>query len=400
MKLGVFWRHIGQAMVYYPQIAKVTGGVTAAVFFCQLCQSQSSGNSQAWISITVEEMEAETGLNSSEQDLARRQLQARYLLQERRVNGKNGRLEFWPDLEALEKRLEDNLITPEDSHASLIQVQDKTPRTIKEDKYFRGRRQTISVPVTPNYQFSGPWESPAQLEEFQRTLLEYAKIQGHPNPSGWVFKVIDGMTKGLLSPFWDEFVAGIALGESQKVKRDWEIEPGVPYPAFEEERIQYYVSKGEPLEAAVSKARHDLRNPVMGQDLWAGFLRKCDRIADEALAAKKMGVQNPYLPSSFTERPEITKESVMQKLAAVNPQFSLAESRSDSLNKRILAAPQEEKAADEKDKKSASDVPPLATLQEMCQTAIGRSLVSKQIAAHPEWGYEIVDGNVVDSIPF
>jgi len=355
-------------------------------------------------------MEAETGLNSSEQDLARRQLKARSLLKERIVSGKSGALEFWPDVEALEKRLEDNLITPEDSQASLIQVQDRPPRTIavspgnairttqetpKEDKYFPVRRQAIAVQVTPNYQFSGPWESPAQLEEFQRTLLEYAKIQGYPNPSGWVFKVIDGMTKGLLSPFWDEFVARIALGESQKVKRDWEIEPGVPYPAFEEERIQYYVSKGEPLEAAVSKARRDLRNPVMGRDLWSGFLRKCDRIAEEALAAKKMGVQNPYLPSSFTERPEITKESVMQKLAAVNPQFSLAESRSDSLNERILAA--EEKAAEEK---SGSDVPPLATLQEMFKTAIGRSLVKKQIAEHPEWGYEIVDGNVVDSIPF
>ena len=385
-------------MVYYPQVAKVTGGVTSAVFFCHLCQQHSSGNAKEWISITVEEMEAKTGLNFSEQELARRQLKARSLLQERLVNGKSERLEFLPDVEAIEKRLEDNLIKPEDSQASLIQVQDKTPRKIKEDKYFPVRRQAIAVPVTPNYQFSGPWESTAQLNEFQRRLLDYAKVQGYPNPSGWVFKVIDGITKGLVSPFWDEFVAGIALGESQKVKRDWEIEPGVPYPAFEEERIQYYVSKGEPLEAAVSKARHDLRNPVMGKDLWAGFLRKCDRIADEALAAKKMGVQNPYLPSSFTERPEITKESVMQKLAAVNPQFSLTESRSEPLNERILAA--EEKAADEKDNKSASDVPPLATLQEMCKTAIGRSLVSKQIAEHPEWGYEIVDGQVVDSIPF
>lgn len=391
MKLGVFWRQIGQAMVYYPQIAKVTGGVTSAVFFCHLCQQHSSGNAKEGISISVEQMEAETGLNSSEQELARRQLKARHLLQERIVNGRDRKLEFWPDMEALEKRLEDNLITPEDSQASLIQ--EKTPRTIKEDKYFPVRRQAIAVPVTPNYQFSGPWESPAQLEEFQRALLEYAKIQGYPNPSGWVFKVIDGMTKGLVSPFWDEFVAGIAFGESQKVKRDWEIEPGVPYPAFEEERIQYYVHKGEPLEVAVSKARHDLRNPVMGKDLWAGFLRKCDRIASEALAAKKMGVQNPYLPSSFTERPEITKESVMQKLAAVNPQFSLAESRSEPLNEHILAA--EEKAVEEK-----STVPPLGTLQEMCKTAIGRSLVSKQIAEHPEWGYEIVDGQVVDSIPF
>ncbi|MFP3435268.1 hypothetical protein SB781_36515, partial [Paraburkholderia sp. SIMBA_061] len=87
-------------------------------------------------------------------------------------------------------------------------------------------------------------KSQQQLEAFQDELLNYAKQQGYSNPGGWVFKIIDSITKGIKSPFWDEFLAGIPLGESQKVQQEWEIEPGVPYPAFESERIQYYVHKG------------------------------------------------------------------------------------------------------------------------------------------------------------
>jgi hypothetical protein len=252
------------------------------------------------------------------------------------------------------------------------------------------------VKVTPNYQFSGPWKSPEQFEEFQRALLEYFKNQGVHNPSGWVFKIVDGMTKGVVSPFWDEFAAGIPLGESQKIKRDWEIEPGVPYPAFEEERIQYYVHKGEPLEVAVSKARSELRDPVVGKDLWDGFLRKCDRIADEAIKAKKLGVATPYLPPSFTDKPQITKQSVINKLAVVSPQFSLASSSSKNITNLGL----EQKQIEREMPKSGCSIPTLASLQKAYETPIGRTLVEKQIAEHPEWGYGIADGQLIDLIPF
>jgi hypothetical protein len=258
------------------------------------------------------------------------------------------------------------------------------------------RREPIAVKVTPNYQFTGPWESIEQFEAFQRALLEYFKNQGVDNPSGWVFRLIDGISKGLVSPFWDEFIAGIPLGASQKVKRDWEVEPGVPYPAFEEERIQYYIHKGEPLEAAVSKARADLRHPVLGKDLWEGFLRKCDRIADEAIKAKQLGVTTPYLPPSFTNKPQVTKQSVINKLTAISSQVSLTSSSSEFPANQNLELPKIE----ESDTKSASDVPSLAALQNAYKTSMGRTLVEKQIAEHPEWGYGIVDGQVVDLYPF
>ena len=465
MKLGVLWRNLGDSSVYYPKLAKVMGGATASILFCQLFHWQSQlSHPDQWVRTTLDEIEKETGLSRLEQEWARSQLIERSLLKERFVNGHSDTLEFWPDIDTLEQRLNDffqdnyniSACTPKDeivlqeqeanlseihlknnlnlapsqlTRKPLIEVvvpreetrenpnrqkistsptyssthlageiieESPTPsRMVKTDKFFPVRRQPVAVKVTPHYQFSGPWESPEQFEEFQRALLEHFKQQGVNNPGGWVFRIVDGMTKGLVSPFWDEFVAGLPLGQSQKVQRDWEIEPGIPYPAFEEERTQYYLQKGEPLEVAVSKARSDLRNPVLGKDLWEGFLRKCDRMADEAIKAKQLGVTTPYLPPSFTPKPPVTKQGVINKLSEITPQLSLSSS-SDFLIEQSL----EQENVEDEPLKLPSNVPPLSALQETYKTLMGRTLVKKQIAEHPEWGYGIVDGQVIDVLPF
>ena len=400
MKLALLWRNLGNSVVYYPKLAKVTGGVTAAVFFCQLVQWQAElNNPDEWVRMSFDEIEEETGLSRVELQYARSQLVKRSLIQERAIDNSNV-LEFWPNIDAFETILE--VLCQQDYKNPYPATNGKSDRaaveveTVKTDKFFPVQRQPISVKVNPNYQFSGPWNSQEQFEQFQRALLEYFKGKGYDNPGGCVFKIIDSMTKGLVSPFWDEFIAGIPLGASQKVKRDWEIEPGIPYPVFEEERIQYYVHKGEPLEVAVAKARSDLRDPVLGKNLWEGFLRKCDRIADEAIKAKQLGITTPYLPPSFTNKPEITKASVMNKLAAVVPDFSLESSNTASLPESGL----ELSEVEDKSPVSTGDIPSLAALQSAYKTPMGRTFVERQIAEHPEWGYGIVDGEVVDLMPF
>ena len=473
MKLGVFCQNLGNPIVYYPRLAKATGGVAASILFWQLFQWQSkNGNLKPWVRVTIDEIEKETGLTAIEQELARRELVKRSLLKERLVTEPFDTLEFCPDIDALEKQLNDcwteafhvpsfnpkdevtlqkssfdkpdlvnnqnnldSVVTTETiveavkptkvenngysatsrytstaEHSSAgfgssltptsVEVVDnscKPTRIAKTDRFFPVQRQPIAVKVSPNYQFSGPWETIEQFEQFQRALLEYAKNLGFNSPSGWVFKIVDDITKGLVSPFWDEFISGIPLGESQKVKRDWEIEPGVPYPAFEEEHTQYYVHKGEPLEVAVSKARSALRNPVIGKDLWEGFLRKCDRIADDAIRAKKLGVATPYLPPSFSDRPQITKESVINKLSAITPQFSLAASSAESVAEQSL---EPQKEIEDSYPQPGDEIPSLSALQEVYKTPMGRTLVQRQIAANPKWGYGIVDDQVVDLLPF
>ncbi|MBE9095422.1 hypothetical protein IQ252_16305 [Tychonema sp. LEGE 07203] len=407
MKIGIFLGNLGNPAIYYPKLAQITGGVGASIFLCQLLQWQAQhSNSSEWVKTNSIEIEKATGLSPEEQEIARRLLKVRSLLKEKSTNPHTDTLELWADIDAFEEKL-NNFFANNHTETITEPIRDRTnrpveilsetsppQRAVKTDKYFGQPRQQIAVAVTANYQFSGPWNSQEELHNFQRALEEYARVRnlGFGNPSGWAFKIIDSMTKGLTSTFWDEFIAGIPLGESQKVKRDWEIEPEVPYPAFEEERIQYYAHKGEPLEAAVSKARADLRNPVLGKDLWEGFLRKCDRIADDALKAKLQGVDTPYLPSSFNEKPQITKDSVMRKLGAIAPQFALNQSTSETIAEPPKLEPQEQTTADE--------IPSISSLQKAYQTPLGRSIVEKQIAANPEWGYEIVDGEIVESIPF
>jgi hypothetical protein len=397
MKLAIFWRNLGSAVVYYPTLAKVTGGGTATIFFLQLVGWQSQQeNPDDWLRVTVEEIQTATGLNSVEQSLARKLLKERSLLKERQVTAAINTLELWLDLDIFEQQLaalsnpniSDSLSHNNKALNSPVEVV-QTSSKQAQDEYFGLSRSPRSVTVKyHNYRFSGPWENDEQFEQFQAALLDYAKEQGIYQPADWVFKIIDGITKGMISPFWNEFIAGIPLGETQKVKREWEIEPGIPYPAFEEERIQYYVHKGEPIEAAVSRTRRDLRDPVLGKDLWEGFLRKCDRIADEAIKAKKLGVSTAYLPPSFTNKPQITKESVMNKLASVAPEFTLASS-----NQTALPESNPEPQPDD-------EIPSLAALQATYKTPIGKTIVEQQIAQHPEWGYGIVDSEVVDVMPF
>jgi hypothetical protein len=410
MKIGIFLGNLGNPAIYYPALAKITGGVTASILFCQLLQWQSQqSNPDEWVQTNSSELEKATGLNREEQALARQQLKARSLLKERSIDSDTDCFQLLPDIDSFEVKLNqffpitpNNIVTKtaskNNNNIEIVPENHSPNPAVKADKYFGQPRQQIAVAVTPNYQFSGPWSSQAELHDFQRALEAYAKERGlgFGNPAGWAFKIIDSMTKGLASTFWDEFIAGIPLGESQKIQRDWEIEPEVPYPAFEEERIQYYIHKGEPLEAAVSKARADLRNPVLGKDLWEGFLRKCDRIADDALKAKNTGVQTPYLPPSFTEKSQFTKESVMRKLAAVSPPISLTPSNANTIAPGTL----EQQGIEEKESDSVSEVPTIEFLQKACKTPMGRSIVKKQIAEHPEWGYEIIDGQIVESIPF
>ena len=378
MDLRQFWQSFGEGAVYYPQLAKKMGGVSAAIFYQTLWGWLHGRTTLQCSSHQVTEA---SGLSEQEQDLARKALQARSLLEFTLIQSQPPVYTYTLNLDQLE-----HLLLNEEA-PSAPAIPNPQPPT-KSDPYFPPRRQPIAVNVTPHYQFQGPWESQQQLEAFQDELLTYAKQQGYSNPGGWVFKIIDSITKGIKSPFWDEFMAGIPLGESQKVQQEWEIEPGVPYPAFESERIQYYVHKGEPLEAAVAKARSELRNPTKAKDLWDGFLRKCDRVADEAIKAQKAGVQSPYLPPAFSEQVSVTKESVMSKFSQLQENPSVLEA--DKSPEQTLSSEAE----------TTSETPSLEDLKTLYQSPMTRSWVEEQIRKHPEWGYKIIDGDIIDQYPF
>ena len=390
-----WWQGLGAPAVYYPRLGAATGGATAALL-CGLLLSRSRPGE--WLTLDGAEIERETGLTPAEQTRARQLLASRSLLNCRELNAQKATHQYLLHGDRLESALlgSDTLPArtpaispPQQAFQNVIPLPSanipsptaSTPPPA-EDAHFPVRRSPIAVKVTPHYRFTGPWSSETELEAFQRALLAYARQQGMNNPSGWAFKIVDGLSKGILSPFWEEFRAGLPLGDSQKVQRDWEIEPGVPYPAFEEERVQYYVHKGEPLETAIARARAELRDPVKGKDLWDGFLRKCDRLADDALKAQAIGVQTPYLPSAFTARARPTKENVAAKFA------------------RLQAPTPQIQAQPEQDPAPAEEIPSRDRLQDLYDKPLGKALVERQLAEHPEWGYRLVEGRVVDEMPF
>ncbi|WP_017304323.1 hypothetical protein [Spirulina subsalsa] len=400
-----------KSVTYSPILARLIGGVTATVLLDYILSYQEAGISPNWLKLSPQQLEEVTGLSAEEQKAARDLLRRRGFLREQWVGQPETPIAVQVDgaelLGKLEKmKLFFPLSEPEKSISSLLppenQTQSENTSEAKSlvqttefskleavspapiDPYFHSRRNYNMIGVSPHYQFAGPWESQEEFEEFQWALLEYFTQKGVDNPSGFVFKIIDSITKGLVSPFWEEFKRGEPLGASQKIQRDWEIAPGVPYPAFEEERIQYYLQKKEPLEMAVAKARKELRDPRLAQDLWDGFLRKCDRLADDGLKAQKLGVKTPYLPSAFTEKKTVTKESVMEKLAQLNSQVNVPPSLEPN------KAP----------KSDASPPPSLESLQKAYQNPLGRKIVEQQLQKHPEWGYKIVEGQIVDSLPF
>ncbi|MEO0948900.1 MAG: hypothetical protein AAFY11_12300 [Cyanobacteria bacterium J06641_5] len=399
-----WWQGLGAPAVYYPRLSAATGGATAALL-CGLLLSRSQ--SGEWLTLAATEIERETGLTPDEQTRARQLLAARSLLNCREINARNATHQYLLHGDRLERALFGNRapatsppprgtqnVIPLPTNPSSPSLTNPSPPPLPDsspppatDAHFPVRRSPIAVKVTPHYRFTGPWSSETELEAFQRALLAYAQQQGMQNPSGWAFKIVDGLSKGILSPFWEEFHAGVPLGESQKVQRDWEIEPGVPYPAFEEERVQYYVHKGEPLETAIARARAELRDPVKGKDLWDGFLRKCDRLADDALKAQAMGVQTPYLPSAFTARDRPTKENVAAKFARLHPPAPQIQDRDREQSAQPPAQKKEE-------------IPSRDRLQDLYDQPLGKALVERQLAEHPEWGYRLVNGEVVDEMPF
>lgn len=220
------------------------------------------------------------------------------------------------------------------------------------------------------------------IKGFQQALVKYAASQGKSSPEGWAHTVIKNHKNGEVSPLWDDFLKGVPLGSSSQIKRDWEVEPGVPYLAFKEERIQYWIAKGEPIESATVKAGNDLRNPLLAKDLWEGFLRKSNRIANEALKAKEMGVA-PYLPPAFSESESISKESVMAKLTAV-------------AEKQKLSLPESKESQPEAHPEEATAKPTIEELQKYLDLPATKGIAKRRIKENPQWGYAIEENNVVE----
>jgi hypothetical protein len=130
------------------------------------------------------------------------------------------------------------------------------------------------------------------------------------------------------------------------------------------------------------------------------FLRKCDRIADEAIKAKELGVKTPYLPPAFSIKERATKQQVIEKLLLLQDEQLARSKERPTLNKKSVSLPQNAHAQLAETSRIELDAPSLSILQKAYDTKIGRKFIARQIATHPEWGYQIVDDKIIDLYPF
>ena len=102
MRLSEYLKWLGRPIAYYPVLARLVGGVKAAVFLCQLLYWRDrSSHPDREIYKTLAEIEEETGLTKEEQRTARRELVVRKLLYERYARLEH-RLYYRIDLDALD----------------------------------------------------------------------------------------------------------------------------------------------------------------------------------------------------------------------------------------------------------------------------------------------------------
>ena len=94
MKLPNLLENLGRCVSYYPQLAKITGGVEANILFSQLCYWQGKEHDpDGWMYQKQIKIEAETGLSADAQRTARAKLVDRGLIEERYASVPR-RLEF------------------------------------------------------------------------------------------------------------------------------------------------------------------------------------------------------------------------------------------------------------------------------------------------------------------
>lgn len=130
-------RVAGRPIAYYPSLTKLTGGVTATVFLCQLLYWQGKGADQdGWIYKNQKEWEDETGLSETEQRHARKILGLLRVLDEReagipcrlwyRVN--TDRLdELWEKM--LDNKKAETLATSSDKSSEPVAINPRNKKT-------------------------------------------------------------------------------------------------------------------------------------------------------------------------------------------------------------------------------------------------------------------------------
>ncbi|MGK7899300.1 MAG: hypothetical protein AB4372_38200, partial [Xenococcus sp. (in: cyanobacteria)] len=101
----------------------------------------------------------------------------------------------------------------------------------------------------PKRKSLAPWKDEGEFKRFYRQLItSLPRVANARSPEGLAQTIIRQLRSGIPHSYWDDFKAGLPIGSS--LQKEWEVQPGVPYPMF----LEYLAEKLKGGYDAVEKA--------------------------------------------------------------------------------------------------------------------------------------------------
>ena len=179
----------------------------------------------------------------------------------------------------------------------------KVPRDVTQDKLCKQQTTKIERPKPP-------WRSPEEFNDFYQALIAALPVVANSHsPQGLAKVIIKDLEAGKPHTYWDDWKAGLEIGES--TKPEWEAKPGIPYPMF----VEYLAEKCKDAHDSPEKAQEVawgiLNRPKEVKGFWGQFKRSVMNVSKQVAQDIKLGVSNPNTPVWTRERVEPTIEEAL-----------------------------------------------------------------------------------------
>jgi hypothetical protein len=278
------------------------------------------------------------------------------------------------------------------------------------------------------------FRSQEEQDGFREALVELGKAKGVLSPAAWSSTIIKNINAGESCQYLVEYREGQQVGSCEK--QEWEIAPGQPYEGFVSHLAKNLKKIEMTDEQAIVAAHQQLKNVNVARTLWESCKRYIVNIGEDWERQKQLGVKNAYLPPSLLPQRKVSLEQVGSAIASLQSgcaQLQLAES-AELTSAAAELEPAEQKPADPEPKTvtpqwlqknldsslkvqaslarslaekfgypieeglvlPASGMPSIDSLRSLLTNPTTAPRVKRLLDAHPEWGFFIEEGEILD----
>ena len=182
-----------------------------------------------------------------------------------------------------------------------------------------------------------PWKDEGEFKRFYRQLItSLPRVANARSPEGLAQTIIRQLRSGIPHSYWDDFKAGLPIGSS--LQKEWEVQPGVPYPMFLEYLAEKLKGGYDAIEKAYQGALKILEQPQQAQVFWSQFKRSLINVSEQVEKDRALGVSNPHTPIWTRERVEPSTEEAATAGATIMGVNNAAQAAIEASSNPQLAA--------------------------------------------------------------